>query len=141
MTEERSAGERNLTGIWNGLYTYPHGQSTAFVATLIETAGSLSGTTHEPSTPGDGPETTSFATLTGSRRDSTVTFTKRYDRPTQRKISPILYEGALNADGTEIEGRWTIHGNSTGRFLMVRQGGNVAARKKKVAVKLPTGAP
>ena len=131
MSEGGSAGERNLTGIWNGLYTYPHGQSTAFVATLIDTGGSLSGTTHEPSTPGDGPETTSFATLTGSRHDSTVTFTKRYDRPTQLKVSPILYEGVLNGDGTEIEGRWTIPRMWSGKFLMIRSAGQKTAVSRK----------
>jgi hypothetical protein len=126
MTEGRVAGERNLTGIWNGLYTYPHGESTSFVATLIETAGSLTGTTHEPSAPGDGPETTAFATLTGAFFDSTVTFTKRYDRPTGRKRSPILYEGVLNGDGSEIEGRWTIPRSWSGKFLMIRSMGQEA---------------
>jgi hypothetical protein len=127
MTEGRVTGERNLTGIWNGLYTYPHGQSMPFVATLIETAGSLTGTTHEPSTLGDGPETTAFATLTGACRDSTVTFTKRYDRATPRKRSPVLYEGVLNGDGTEIEGRWSIPRSWSGKFLMIRSMGQEAA--------------
>ena len=131
MTEERGVGERNLTGIWNGLYTYPHGQSTSFVATLIETAGALSGTTHEPSTLGDGPETTSFAMLAGSRRDSAVTFTKRYERPTLLKASPILYEGVLNGDGTEIEGRWTIREGWSGKFLMIRSAGQKTAVSRK----------
>jgi hypothetical protein len=123
MTEGRVSAERNLTGIWNGLYTYPHGQSTSFVAILIETAGSLTGTTHELSAPGDGPETTVFATLAGARRESTVTFTKRYDRPTGRKRSPILYEGVRNGDGSEIEGRWSIPGSWSGKFLMIRSMG------------------
>ena len=131
MTDSRGVGERNLTGIWNGLYTYPHGQSTAFVATLIETTGSLTGTTHEPSTPGDDPETTSFATLTGSRHASTVTFTKRYDRPTRRKMSPILYDGVLNGDGTEIEGRWSIPSSWSGKFLMIRSAGQETAVSRK----------
>ena len=37
-----------------------------------------------------------------------VTFTKTYDRPDRYHQNPIVYEGALNSDGTEIEGRWTI---------------------------------
>lgn len=120
MSERSGAGERNLTGIWNGLYTYPHGQSTAFVATLIETAGTLSGTTHEPGTSGEAPGTTMFATLAGSHRDTAVTFTKRYDPPGPSTSSPVVYEGALNADGTEIEGRWIIAQVWSGKFLMIR---------------------
>ena len=131
MTEGRSAGERNLTGIWNGLYTYPHGQSTAFVATLLESAGSLSGTTHEPSTSGDVPGVTLLAALSGSRRDSAVTFTKRYDPPGPSTSSPVRYEGALNADGTEIEGRWIIAQVWSGKFLMIRSAGQETAVSRK----------
>lgn len=126
MTEGRSAGERNLTGIWNGLYTYPHGQSTSFVATLIESAGALTGTTHESSTLGEAPGTTLFAVIVGSRRDSAVTFTKRYDPPGPSTSSPVRYEGALNADATEIEGRWIIAQMWSGKFLMVRSAGQKA---------------
>jgi hypothetical protein len=133
MSERGSAGERNLTGIWNGLYTYPHGQSTAFVATLIDTGGSLSGTTHEPSTAGDAPGTTSFATISGSRRDTAVTFTKRYDPPGPSTSSPVLYEGALNADATEIEGRWIIAHVWSGKFLMIRSAGQKTAVSRKAA--------
>jgi hypothetical protein len=131
MVERRGAGERNLTGVWNGLYTYPHGRSTSFVATLIETAGSLSGTTHEPSTLGDAPGTTLFATIAGARRDCAVTFTKRYDPPGPSTSSPILYEGALNAEGTEIEGRWIIAQVWSGKFLMIRSAGQEAAVSRK----------
>jgi hypothetical protein len=131
MGEKRGAGERSLTGIWNGLYTYPHGQSTAFVATLIESAGSVSGTTHEPSMFGDAPGTTLFATLSGSRRNSAVTFTKRYDPSGPSTSSPVCYEGALNADGTEIEGRWIIAGMWSGKFLMIRSAGQERSVSRK----------
>jgi len=131
MSERAAVGERNLTGIWNGLYTYPHGRSTSFVATLIETAGSLSGTTHEPSTSGDAAGTTLLAALSGSRCDSAVTFTKRYDPPGPSTFSPVVYEGALNADGTEIEGRWIIAQVWSGKFLMIRSTGQEMAVTRK----------
>jgi hypothetical protein len=131
MSERGSVGERNLTGIWNGLYTYPHGQSTTFVATLIETAGSLSGTTHEPSTSSDAPGMTLFAALSGSRCDSAVSFTKRYDPPGPSTFSPVVYEGALNGDGTEIEGRWIIAQVWSGKFLMIRSAGQETAVSRK----------
>lgn len=136
MSEQGSAGERNLTGIWNGLYTYPHGHSTTFVATLIDAAGSLSGTTHEPSTLGDAPGTTLFAAIAGSRRDCAVTFTKRYDPPGPSTSSPVRYEGALNADGTEIEGRWIIAHVWSGKFLMIRSAGQETAVSRKALERL-----
>ena len=34
----------NLTGVWNGLYSYPQlGKSVSFVATLIETVSWVTG--------------------------------------------------------------------------------------------------
>src|SRR5579872_885948 len=80
MTEPGRAEKRNLTGVWNGLYTYRDGRSTSFVATLIESGGSLSGTTHEPDTRGT-PGAVLYATLTGARSDLAVTFVKTYERP------------------------------------------------------------
>jgi hypothetical protein len=123
VTTQPRADARSLTGIWNGLYTYPDGRSTSFVATLIEAGGTLCGTTHEPSTQPSSPGATLFANLTGSRRGSAVTFTKTYDSPDLMHRSPILYVGALNADTTEIEGRWTIASVWSGKFLMIRSAG------------------
>jgi hypothetical protein len=131
MTERVRSGERNLTGVWNGLYTYQDGRSTSFVATLIENGGSLTGTTHEPSTLAENLGVTLLASLVGSRRDFSVTFTKTYDRPDVFHRSPILYEGSLNGDGTEIEGRWTIIGAWSGKFLMIRSSGGEAKASRK----------
>jgi len=133
MTEPGGARERNLTGVWNGLYTYHDGRSTSFVATLIESSGSLSGTTHEPGTSGASGAML-FATLVGAHNDSVVTFTKTYERPDVFHKSPIRYEGALNGEATEIEGRWTIMHFWSGRFLMVRSPGKeVKATKRALA--------
>jgi hypothetical protein len=128
MSERGGAGEANLTGVWNGLYTYPNGRSTSFVATLIDSGGSLSGTTHEPGTLGG----TLYASLIGSRNNSAVGFTKTYDRGGLFHRKPILYEGALNGDATEIEGRWTIKKAWSGKFMMVRSGNQAAKAERKV---------
>ena len=117
MSEQGGAGERNLTGIWNGLYTYPHGQSTTFVATLIDGGGSLTGTTHEPH---GWSSVTLYATLVGTHHDGAVTFTKTYDQPDRYHRNPIFYNGALSRDGTEIEGHWVIGRRASGKFLMIR---------------------
>lgn len=119
-------GAENLTGIWNGLYTYHDGRSISFVATLIDGGGSLTGTTHEPHS---WTSVTLYATLLGTHHDGAVIFTKTYDRPDRYHRDPIFYDGALNRDGTEIEGRWVIGPRVSGKFLMIRP----APRRAKVA--------
>jgi hypothetical protein len=130
MAEPGHAEKRNLTGVWNGLYTYRDGRSMSFVATLIETGGSVSGTTHELSTSGS-PGAMLFASLAGARSDSAVMFTKTYERPDVFHRSPIRYDGVLNAEGTEIEGRWTIMRFWSGKFLMVRSPGQTMKAERK----------
>ena len=119
-------GAQNLTGVWNGLYTYSDGRSISFVATLIDGGGSLTGTTHEPDSRSN---VTLYATLGGTHHDGAVTFTKTYERPDRYHRNPIFYTGALNGDGTEIEGRWVISAQASGKFLMIRP----APRRAKVA--------
>jgi hypothetical protein len=130
MTEPGHAEKRNLTGVWNGLYTYRDGRSTPFVATLIDSGGALSGTTHETSTSGT-PGAMLLASLAGARSDSAVTFTKTYDKPDVFHRSPIRYDGVLNSEGTEIEGRWTIMLFWSGKFLMVRSPGQEMKAERK----------
>jgi hypothetical protein len=129
MTEPGGARERNLTGVWNGLYTYWNGRSTSFVATLIESGDSLSGTTHEPSTAAPGAML--LGSLVGARSDSVVTFTKTCEQPDVFHRSPIRYEGVLNSENTEIEGRWTIMRLWSGKFLMVRSPGQTTIAEHK----------
>jgi hypothetical protein len=110
---------QNLTGVWNGLYSYRDGRSVTFVATLIDSGSTLSGSTHEPCVGGDCPAGTLFATLTGRRNGGAVTFRKTYEAASPR-YGTINYEGRLNADATEIEGRWMIPGVWSGKFMMIR---------------------
>jgi len=116
------AGE-NLTGVWQGLFTYPRRiRAGHFSATLIETASHLSGSTSElwafPPRAGD----TVLAMLSGSRSGHSVIFTKTYEGP-DRPNHSVQYEGTLTDDFLEIEGRWVIPGVWAGRFLMIRSGG------------------
>lgn len=136
MSAQAGAEARSLTGVWNGLYTYPDGRSTSFVATLIETGGTLYGSTHEPSTLPSSRAAMLFANLTGSHRGSAVTFTKTYDAPDLMHRSPILYEGARNADATEIEGRWTIVGVWSGKFLMIRSAGEEVKTARRAMARI-----
>ena len=110
---------QNLTGVWQGLYTYPNGESVSFVATLVDSSGALSGSTHEPCARAVSSSGTLYATLAGSRSGSAVAFRKIYDGnvPHYRAVD---YAGTLNADATEVEGRWVIRGVWLGKFPMIR---------------------
>jgi len=128
----RGPSAASLTGIWHGIYSYPIARApVSFMATLIETVSAVSGTTHEPCIIGGGPNETLYATLLGSRRHSAVAFVKTYDgaNPHYRTIA---YEGTLSPDGTEIEGRWTVPGNWSGKFLMIRSAGKTEAVARSV---------
>jgi hypothetical protein len=132
MIEHTGASARNLTGIWHGIYAYPIARApVSFVATLIDTASTVSGTTHEPCTIGGSPNETLYATLLGSRRNSTVAFVKTYDGANPR-YGTVAYEGTLSPDGTEIEGRWTVPGNWSGKFLMIRPAGKTEAVARRM---------
>jgi hypothetical protein len=133
MGEGARAGAENLTGVWQGLYSYPYGGSVSFVATLIDSGGSFSGTIHEPCIFRDGPSDTLYATLAGTRQGSAVSFLKTYEKSAGPRYGSVQYEGVLNGDATEIEGRWTILGVWSGKFLMIRSAGKAAEVEQKVS--------
>jgi hypothetical protein len=110
----------NLTGIWHGLYSYPsYLEPVYFVATLISFGTNVSGTTHEATEGRTGAPLQLFAFVEGSIADFAVAFQKRYDGSGGWK-HVVGYDGTLSADGTEIEGQWSIPGNWSGPFLMIR---------------------
>jgi hypothetical protein len=115
----------NLTGIWQGLYSYPRARGPVnFTATLIESGAWLSGSTHETAQDEWGDWCEVFATLLGKRAIQAVDFTKTYDG-TNGWSHAIAYDGVLSDDATEIEGRWSGKGWS-GKFLMIRPEGRRA---------------
>jgi hypothetical protein len=119
-------GER-LTGVWHGLYTYAsQPEPIYFVATLIESGSSLTGSTHESAIGEHGAPLTLIAALSGSRHGQAILFTKTYDG-SGGWTHTVAYDGTLNADRTEIEGRWTIGIEASGRFLMIRSSGTTEA--------------
>jgi hypothetical protein len=123
---------QNLTGIWHGIYSYPIARApVSFVATLIETASMISGTTHEPCAIGGHSGELLYATLLGNRRAGAIAFVKTYEG-TNPHYGTVAYEGTLSPDGTEINGRWTVPGNWSGKFLMIRLAGNSEAITRTV---------
>lgn len=120
----------NLTGCWDGFYTYAsRTYAVGFGATLIETPGWLTGSTQEICTSGPEEGALLCATLEGHRHGASIAFVKTYDGTAARFNQPIRYEGTVNADATEIEGRWQISPRWTGRFLMIRSGSQDVAHR------------
>jgi hypothetical protein len=129
MDDLRSVG---LTGVWLGLYSYPRQlEPVSFTATLIETSGAISDSTHETPRQGKAAARTIFATRSGRRNDSAAQFTKTYDDGIPHEHS-INYDGMITDDGAEIEGRRSIPRMWSGRFLMIRSAPNAEkiVRKK-----------
>jgi hypothetical protein len=109
----------SLTGVWDGTYTHTRGIVT-FLATLIESDGALAGNVTEPCTNPRCPVSTHNASIAGHRSGGAVSFVKRYEPPGYG-YGTVSYEGSLNADATEIDGRWRFpSGMGSGTFLMVR---------------------
>ena len=109
-----------LTGIWDGTFTQPGVGTITFLATLIESGGALGGSVTEPCMSPGCPLDTHNASIAGHRSGSAVSFVKRYEPPGYG-YDTVNYEGSVNADATEIDGRWRVQGFS-GTFLMIRSG-------------------
>jgi hypothetical protein len=110
----------SLTGVWDGTYSQPGVGIVTFLATLIESGGALGGSVTEPCATAGCPLSTHNASIAGHRSGSAVSFVKRYEPPGYG-YNTVSYEGSVNAEATEIDGRWKVPGTSTsGTFLMVR---------------------
>lgn len=125
----------SLTGVWNGTYVQSRIGMVTFLATLIETGGALGGNVTEPCVrPDCVVGGTHNAAIDGHRSGSAVSFVKRYE-PSGCGYDTVFYEGRVNADATEIDGRWRLPGSmGSGTFLMVRSGKTaeaVAAEEQK----------
>ena len=108
----------DLTGVWDGTYIQPSVGMVTFVSTLIETGGALGGSVVEPCMTPSCPISTHNASIAGQRSGNAVSFVKTYEPPGYG-YDKVFYEGAVNADATEISGRWRV-GALSGAFLMVR---------------------
>ena len=109
----------NLTGVWDGTYVQPRVGMVTFLATLIDSGGALGGNVTEPCIlPGCLVGGTHTASIAGHRSGSAVSFIKRYE-PSGCGYDTVFYEGVVNADATEIDGRWRLP-RLSGTFLMVR---------------------
>jgi hypothetical protein len=127
--------DTDLTGVWSGEYWYgAAAMPTPFTAHIIETGGSLTGTTLEPATFGSPGLTELSADIAGSRGELTVRFTKLYHSAQGVHRDPISYAGTVNDKLTHIDGDWRLPSGFSGRFILVRASRGAKARAKKVAV-------
>ncbi len=125
------SAEANLTGVWQGLFTYPrHFSAVNFGATLIEAGSWLSGSTHEPCTIGPHRGEVLYATLLGRRDGPSVSWVKTYDGSAERYHS-VHYEGEVTDDYAEISGTWRTSAEWCGRFLMIRCGGHSIEERRE----------
>lgn len=123
MTRSDDASRRSLTGVWHGLYSYmAFKEPVYFVATIIDSSGFISGSTHESEVGETGAPLALFASLEGQKAGDVVRFTKLYDGSGGWEHG-VDYSGLVSSDGDEIEGHWTIGSQATGRFLMMRNRG------------------
>jgi hypothetical protein len=130
----RDADGVNLSGVWHGVYNYPVNRPPVpFVATLIETDTWLAGETTETSTRARDAGAVLIAQLDGRRTGRAVKFVKFYKN---FHDTGVQYAGTLNDDATEIDGRWTIPGNWSGTFLMIRDKPLAAARTLEAVERL-----
>jgi hypothetical protein len=110
----------DLTGVWDGTYVQPQVGIVSFLATLIESGGALAGDVSEPCMMPGCPLSTHNASIAGHRSGSAVSFVKHYEPPGYG-YDTVSYEGFVNAEATEIDGRWRVPDTtSSGTFLMVR---------------------
>jgi hypothetical protein len=129
-----SADPLNLTGQWQGRYGYD-GDAMApvsFSASLIELGAWITGATEEQAPVTATVTATLPATIEGRRDGADVSLLKVYDGTLGWRHS-VRYQGVINAEGTEIDGRWLITRQWTGWFLLIRSNPKGATVERKIA--------
>jgi hypothetical protein len=124
----------DLTGRWSGIFNYPAlFPPNSFEADIRDSGGLITGLISQPREAFEGPGPARQAVIEGSREGSILNFVKIYDdldRPTPH------YHGVIQPGGDEIEGEWTIPGDWSGTFLMIRGGRAEEAVERKVSVEV-----
>ncbi len=125
-----SGAEFDLSGQWGGIYNYPSlYPPNSFEATIRDSGGHITGVIVQPGEFFEPSGIVQHAVIEGSREGGTLRFVKIYDdlgRPTPH------YHGVILSGGDEIEGEWTIPGDWSGTFLMIRGGRASHAEKRRV---------
>ena len=120
----------DLSGVWSGVYRFPRLRPPVnFSATLTHAGEWLSGGIAEKVFAGLA-HTVLTSTVMGRCSGSEVTFMKTYDRQVGG-YDAVSYSGTVDARGLEISGVWSIPGNWSGTFTMVRARGTDEAVERE----------
>ncbi len=131
--------DSDLTGLWSGEY-WCHdgsGKPVPFSAHLVDSLGTITGTTLEPNTFAHPGLIELSADINGTRGELSVRFTKLYHPAPGCHRDPLFYSGTVDPNFTMIDGEWT-NTQITGRFVLVRvsRGAQAAEVKREVALEL-----
>lgn len=129
----------DLSGDWLGFYNYDFAcPPTEFEASIRDSDGVLTGVTTEMFEGPDGPATVLQAVIDGRRLGVSVHFTKIYD---DLELTPdmVVYEGSVLPGGDEIEGIWSIQGDGSGTFMMMRKRREEAGAQRKLGIEVTAG--
>jgi hypothetical protein len=130
-------GDYDLSGHWVGMFNYPaEFPPNNFEAELRDSGGLVTGVITQPREVFDIAGPPRQAVVDGHRTGSQLSFVKIYD---DLERDTVHYSGTIQSGGDEIEGTWTIPGDWSGTFMMVRARKEAAAEERKVDEKVPTG--
>jgi len=119
----------DLSGRWSGIFSYPALlPPNGFEAVIRDTGGLVTGVITQPREYFEPPGPPQQAVIDGRRDGDTVSFVKFYDdlgRPTPH------YHGRIQPGGDEIEGEWTIPGDWSGTFIMIRNSKEAAMEERR----------
>ena len=129
MSDEQN---KNLTGVWTGVFDYDSnwGEATPFNAIITEENGVISGEIIEPNTVAQDATPEIFASISGSRAALQVDFIKTYEQRPGAGHS-IRYEGVADAKLSIIRGDWMINGGLGGRGPFVMNRANDGAKAEE----------
>ena len=125
-------GGFDLTGRWSGIFSYPaQFPPNTFEAEIRDSGGLVTGVITQPREffEEDGPPRQ--AVIDGRREGDRLTFVKFYDdldRPTPH------YHGRIQPGGDEVSGEWTIPGDWSGTFIMIRSSKEAAREERRADV-------
>ena len=132
----------DLTDTWSGRFWFPRLYPPVdFVARIAQTGARIGGEVEETGRGGaDGLPLT--AQIDGAVSGAQVAFLKTYNRLVGG-YDVVRYEGEIADGGWEVRGTWTIPGNWSGGFLMIRPRGLPYQAERQTEERAPAleGAP
>ena len=122
----------DLTDTWYGRFSYPRRYGPVqFTAELKQIGTRLLGRVEEPARQRSSAGVVLNSTVFGTVSSGGVHFVKRYDG-SPRGHRAVQYVGTVADDGLEIHGEWSIPGNWSGTFIMIRSRGlGIAASNRQ----------